>query len=152
VFETDRITAVRLNSLLISEDRKSNTHDVNLLAKGFVTWPVNDDEMLIRMTDTNGKSVPESQISFCEYKPVASYEKDNDSKPHIVELSGDDWAFNPYEVFTHADQFEFTSGVFTTSSRVFLAAKRGRVLIQFLCEPTGLKFYRALYYPPESVH
>ena len=151
VFQTDWRTAVHLNALLMSESRKSKDMTAEDASKGFVTFPVADREVLIKPTDINGKTISNNQLSFCNYLLSANYTEDDTSKPYSVDVSGDGWILNPNEVFSHADQFEFKSGVFTTSSKVFLVATRGRVAIQFICSQTGLTLYRAIYYPPEPV-
>jgi hypothetical protein len=144
VFETDWRTMVNLTASLLNGQKETNS---DLLSKGFTAFPIAEDEMMIAPTNMKGRALSKEQVPFCNYKLSASYEKGMDSKPHTLEISGDDWSLNPYEVFAHADQFEFSSGVFSNSSRVFLVARKGRVAIQFICKPTGLVFYRALYYP-----
>lgn len=149
VFQTDWRSAAHLNSLLMAESRKSKDITVEDATKGFVTFPIASRKMLITPTDINGKPIPRNQLSFCNYLLSANYTEDTASKPYSVEVSGDDWILNSNEVLTHADQFEFKSGVFTTSSKVYLVATRGSVAIQFICNATGLTFYRAIYYPSQ---
>jgi hypothetical protein len=156
VFETDRATAIKLSRMAILAIRlegKSIT-DFDFFGKQFVTELGSDDnEREIWPTDRSGTPIPQPQLSFCRYRPTASYIKSDNYQesykqgPYNIDISGDDWSLNPNEVFAHADQFEFTSGVFTDSSRVFLLARKGRVAIQFLCKPAELVFYRAIYSP-----
>jgi hypothetical protein len=72
---------------------------------------------------------------------------DDKSGPTIIEINAGDWLLNPNEIFAHADQFNFESGVFNNSSEVFFTAMKGHVSIQFTCKPSGLKFYRVIYAP-----
>ena len=63
-------------------------------------------------------------------------------------MSAQSWLLDPNEVFAHADQFTFESGVFADSSDIYLTAKKGRAAIQFICKSDGLHFYRALFQAP----
>jgi hypothetical protein len=75
----------------------------------------------------------------------AHYAKDaDDSLPYMVSISvsPDYWVFDPNELFLHADQFTFGSGVFSNSSGVFFTAKKGRVELQFTPGRNGLMLYR----------
>lgn len=157
VFATDRMTALNSDIGTVILWRKEHPHD--LWSKRFVTFHEGGDDFEIWPTDYRGVPIPKPQLPFCRYRPLASYlgadsasspeagMKVLKSGPHSVDISGDDWTLNEHEVFAHADQFEFTSGVFTDSSRVFLLATKGRVAIQFICKPTELVFFRAIYHP-----
>jgi|SRR5579863_3394311 len=77
----------------------------------------------------------------------AYYKKDaDDSLPYMVSIyvDPDYWVFNPNEFFLHADQFTFSSGVFSNNSGVFFdfVATKRRVRIQFVPGPDGLTLHR----------
>lgn len=146
VFKTDRNTAIRLSRIAMAVTEKDKSDYPALLSKGFVTYPAGQpDSMEIWPTDDRGVPTDESQLPFCRYRPTANYSASFEAGPHGIDIDGRDWFLNPNEVFAHADQFTFDSGVFTDSSRVYLVAKKGRVIIQFLANPSGLRFYRAIY-------
>jgi len=91
------------------------------------------------------------QSYFWDSTLVATYkEHAYNSGPTRLEIDGDEWQFDPNEILAHANQFEFSSGVFTNSAGVYLIATKGRVSIQFTCSAAGLKFYRASYLPPNE--
>src|SRR6266481_2421229 len=152
VFDTDRITAAsELNrSLILIKRIQKEDSGTNFITKGFTTESVGNNDLEIFPVEGLGDPIPETKLSFCQYHPVASHLSTEENgnvvaKPHVISISGDDWVLNPIEVLSHADQFSFTSGVFSDSSRVFLVARKGNVAIQFICNQTGLTFYRALY-------
>jgi hypothetical protein len=151
VFKTDAFTArIMLNTLgMVVSQRKSDPKYMPLLAKGFEAQILDDSRLAIMPSDHLGHLVDVSDKPFCHDFPTAEYEKSEDKNagPYLIEINGGDWLLNPDEVFIHADQFQFSSGVFSNSSDVFLTAKKGRVSIQFVCKPDGLKFYRAIYTP-----
>jgi hypothetical protein len=154
VFRTDIITAtLKLNAVAMvmaaNAKRAPDADDVELRSKGFETRPLDKTDIEILPTDfASGHIVPVSNLQFCHYLPIAHYDESGlPPRPHTLEIDGDDWLLNPNEIFAHADQFAFDSGVLTNSSEVFFTAKKGRVSIQFIGKPDGLKFYRALYVP-----
>lgn len=156
VFKTDSDTArFKLNALLMIGTRpKTPTPEyLELLAYGFNTQLLNDSALEIMPTDHLGHYVSEP-LPFCRDNPTANYEKVGTGKgksmPNNVEIDGNRWLLNPNEIFAHADQFQFHSGVFTNSSEVFLSATKGRVSLQFVCKTDGLVFYRAFYLPTEE--
>jgi hypothetical protein len=155
IFETDATTAhVDLNAfgmVTMKRDRSrapgSTARYMALLGKGFITLERDETTLTIMPTDYSGKRIQASQLSFCHGNLTASYEKhiDDKSGPRLLEIDGEGWSLNPSEVFARADQFRFESGVFNNSSDVFLTAIKGRVSIQFVCKPNGVRFYRAIY-------
>jgi hypothetical protein len=148
-FNTDAHTAVRMNAVGMLTVEKDSQDYAQLRNKRFITRLVSEsDSVQIWPTDFQGKMIDDNRLSFCRYSPTANFLKlsDSESKPYSIEIDGANWVLNPSEVFAHADQFSFTSGVFSNSSRVFLIARKGNVAIQFICNKTGLTFYRALYY------
>jgi hypothetical protein len=153
VFKTDLSDAGRLNPLaMVLQKDKTEPGYLALRAKQFVTYPDGDFRYEIWPTDYLGKTMDWSKLQFCHDRPTAYYQVENETLPHpvhMVTIDGDDWFLNPNEVFAHADQFHFESGVFTNSSGVFFIAVKGRVSIQFVCKPDGLKFQRAIYTPKE---
>jgi hypothetical protein len=145
VFNTDLLTADRLNAVAMTLMARTDDKYLSLKTKGFVT--VAGDEYKhfeIMPTDYSGKWITESRLPFCRSRPTASYGRSNDG-PDLVEIDGKGWSLNPNEIFVHADQFQFESGVFSDSAGVFLTATKGRASMQFLCTPNGLKLYRVLY-------
>jgi hypothetical protein len=153
IFATDLSTAVSLNRILLAlhrTDKPSNLDEADALMKGFVTDSVGDMTHLgILPSDLSGH-VLKGPMPFCHSDLVAIYkEHAYNSGPIHLEIDGDEWQFDPNEVLAHADHFEFSSGVFTNSTGVFLMATKGRVSIQFTCSAAGLKFYRAIYLPPD---
>lgn len=151
VFKTDESTAINLNAVLMIEMKRKilDADYVELKNKGFVTR--NIDDFISQIMPTNalsGSLVPRSSLTFCYDLPTARYDKTGyKSGPRDVSIDGEDWALNPNEIFAHADQFHFDSGIFTNSSDIFFTATKGRVSIQFVCKADGLKFYRAIYLP-----
>jgi hypothetical protein len=152
VFNTDKSTAINLNAVLMVEMKYKkirNDDYVELKSKGFVTRNIDDSSFGIMPTNAlSGSLVPESDLAFCHDLPTAHYDRTGyKSGPRDVDIGGENWVFNPNEIFAHADQFHFDSGVFTNSADIFFTAKKGRVSIQFLCKGDGLRFYRAIYVP-----
>lgn len=153
VFKLERSTALLSSvlslALIPSSDPKYAEAHAEAGSRGFVTAlgdPTTDLE--IWAVDYKGSPLDKAKLPFCHYRPTASYVDNNPhSLPFSVDISGEDWTLNPNEIFAHADQFTFDSGVFTNSSRVFFGAKKGNVHIQFICTVNGLVFYRALYSP-----
>jgi hypothetical protein len=150
VFKTDEFTArFKLFAVSMIEMKYKTpgpSYDA-LSSKGFVTRPLDDTSLEIIPTDPlSGKIATASNLSFCHSSPTARYSKSGDkSEPLLIEIRGNDWLFDPTEIFVHADQFRFDSGIFADSSDVFFTAIKGRVSIQFICKTNGLKFYRAIY-------
>ena len=153
VFKTDWRTSLKLDRLLmiLTQHTMSSVEYASLRSKGFRTNLLDAGNVQILAADfASGRTIPKSKLEFCQDYPVAKYNKvDLDSFPQSIDVSGDGWQLNPNEVFAHADQFQFRSGVFSDSSDVFFIATKGPVAIQFICKPDGLKFYRAIYSPPE---
>ena len=83
------------------------------------------------------RGVPSVSVDVTERLPALPYA--NAILPYENE-----WEFNINELFGHADQFKFTSGVFTNSSDVFFAATKGLVDLQFIPRPNGLTLYRVI--------
>jgi hypothetical protein len=150
VFKTDAHTALRMNFIGMSLVEKNKPDYSELLAKGFTTHILSGSERLeIWPTDYRGKIIDNLQLPFCRHEMIAIFSKlsDGESSPSLIEIGGKSWTLNSSEIFAHANQFEFSSGVFSNSSEVFFTATKGRVSIQFICKPAGLSFYRAMYYP-----
>ena len=57
-------------------------------------------------------------------------------------LIAGDWTLDPNEVFRHAEQFNFVSGVFKNSSQTYLVATKGNTAIQFVFSDGALRLYR----------
>ncbi len=160
VFKTGKPTMDSLDSfamtIMNSDPKKKDDLDfLGLKAKMFYTRPAAESEFSILPTEIleNGKIriMGDSKLTFCHYDLVAHYQSRDDlhALPTFIKIDGQDWLLNPNEVFVHADQFKFQSGVFEDSSDVYLMASKARVDIQFLCKPDGLKFYRVFYFHPE---
>ncbi|MES2222552.1 MAG: hypothetical protein V4587_16495, partial [Acidobacteriota bacterium] len=112
VLRTDESTATKLNAVLMIEMKYKKIPDADYLelrSKGFVT--VNIDDSTLRIMPTNalsGSPVPASSLTFCHDLPTARFDKATDkSAPRDVDIGGDNWVFNPNEIFAHADQFHF---------------------------------------------
>jgi hypothetical protein len=151
VFKTDARTAYLDLSVLLMvarEQQKSGPSDI-ARAKGFLTGNLSESKLIIFPTDYLGHTIEAAKRPFCRDGPTADYKNlmDTTSGPYMVEIDGEDWSLDNNEVFAHADQFQFRSGVYKNSSEVFFEATKERVSIQFVCRPNGLKFYRALYGP-----
>jgi hypothetical protein len=147
VFQTNYFTALKLGTAGMAWNRMQHSTDGNyivLVANGFQTEIVDDRHFLIIPSDVSGELVKDTKDNFCHDDPVATYE-DTHSEPSQIEIHADNWSLNQNQVFAHADQYSFKSGVFTDSSEVYLTATKGRVDIQFICKPEGLVFYRAFY-------
>jgi hypothetical protein len=149
VFKTDGGTAhTSLNALAMTLIKEPLDKRLELASYGFKTLalPGDSDALLITPTDYLGNDVPMSGRGFCRSGVTASYvESDWKSGPFRIVIDGEDWGLNPNEIFAHADQFHFDSGVFTNASDVYFMATKGRVNVQFIGTPAGLKFYRAIY-------
>jgi hypothetical protein len=65
---------------------------------------------------------------------------------------GDARVLDPNEVFAHADQFKFESGIFENSTEIYLLATRGRTTIQFTFDHRSktLKLRRVIYDNPKG--
>jgi len=154
IFGTDQSTAMSLNAILLAlhrTDKPSNLEKADALLKGFVTDPAGDiTHLAISPSDLSGHII-KGPMPFCHTSLVAAYkEHAYNSGPTLLEIDGDQWQFDPNEVLAHADQFQFSSGVFANSAGVYLMATKGRVSIQFTCSAVGLRFYRAMYIPPDE--
>jgi hypothetical protein len=153
VFKTDWYTArFKLDGLLMAITKnKADPDYLALRSKRFETDIRDKSSLEIVPTDAlSGHRIAASDLPFCHSFLTARYdESDHKSGPRSVDIDGEDWLLNPNEILAHADQFHFDSGVFTNSSDVFFTATKGRVSIQFVCKPDGLKFYRALYVPSD---
>jgi hypothetical protein len=153
VFETDQATALLLNevSRSLTKHTPPNPEDLLLMSKGFETHFVDNEVLTIIPTSYHAggqkRATSVSNIPFCHDQPAAHY-KNSSGKlgPYMIEIDGKNWQLNPSEIFAHADQFEFRSGVFSDSSSIFFIAQKGRVSIQFLCINGGLSLYRAIYF------
>lgn len=154
VFKTDGLTArVNLNGFLMIESKHTlpPAEYLSLRGKGFVTRPIDDTTLQIMPTSpVSGSPISIPTLPFCNDLPIAHYdEAETKSGPRAVDIDGQDWILNTNEIFAHADQFHFESGVFTNSSDVYFTATKGRTSIQFISQPSGLKFYRAIYLPSD---
>jgi hypothetical protein len=150
IFKTDAETArLKLNGFLMVEAKHKQISIPDYAAlryKGFVTDIIDESHVNIHPTDiSTGVPIPEVNLPFCRDFPTATYNTSNESSPSLVSISGEDWLLNSNEIFSHADQFHFDSGVFTNSSDIYFTATKGRTSIQFIAKPDGLKFYRVLY-------
>ncbi|HWF67056.1 MAG TPA: hypothetical protein VN670_07120 [Acidobacteriaceae bacterium] len=154
VFKTDRNTTfTKLDAGLMIEMKSKNpgTDYIELKSKGFVTRVIDDSTLQIIPTDAHsGTPISSVNLPFCHDSLSAHYENSGDeAKPTFIYIGGDGWLLNPNEIWAHANQFHFDSGVLTNNSDVFFAATKGRVSIDFLSKPNGLKFYRAMYLAPD---
>jgi hypothetical protein len=154
VFKTDHFTAVQLNAVLMILMKFKKMPDANYVdfrSRGFVTSSTDDSAFRIMPTNPlSGDTIAEAKLTFCHDSPTAHYDKANyKSVPSDIDINGEGWALSPNEIFVHADQFHFDSGVFENSSDIFFTATKGRVSIQFVCKSDGLKFYRAIYLPSD---
>ena len=146
VFKTELGTMHKLGmGAMIVGHVKDKTDDASVALRyaGFQSGFSNDPLVMSVMPFRPDGTVI-SPAPFCSILDV-NYEKaSDDSLPYMVSIyvDSDYWVFNPNELFLHADQFTFRSGVFNDSSKVFLAATKGRVEIQFVAEPNGLTLYR----------
>jgi hypothetical protein len=152
VFKTGGLAArVNLNGFLMIESKHTlpPAEYLSLRGKGFVTRPIDDTTLQIMPTSpVSGSPIPIPTLPFCNDLPIAHYdEAETKSGPRAVDIDGKNWILNANEIFAHADQFHFDSGVFTNSSDVFFTATKGRTSIQFISQTDGLKFYRAIYLP-----
>jgi hypothetical protein len=151
-FKTDGLTAsFKLNAVSMTMKKMDKSSDLGYLAlrgKEFVTNEIDEYTILLMPTDALGSLITRSKLHLCHDYPVAHYEKEvgNESGPSYLTIDGENWFLDPNEVFVHADQFQFKSGVFEDSPEAFLTASKGRVSIQFICKPEGLKLYRLLYF------
>ena len=155
VFDTDLAKMLKLASalsmaILYNQPLPEHPTDKDLASTalrtaGFQSIILGSDpaKFSIMATDFNGHSPDPAKQPFCRRDLYAEYSQSTiDALPNFVEIRADEWAFNPNELFVHADQFTFTSGIFSDAASVFFTAKRGRVEIQFLSQPDGLKLYR----------
>ena len=142
VFKTDWATA-------IGELSPISPSKVDVLAKGFEAVNLSLQEGMLDILPidpVSGRPVASASLPFCHDLPTAHYENaDRKSLPVNIQVGGENWSLNANEVFAHANQFTFSSGTFENSADVYLTATKGRVSIQFLCKPSGLEFYRAIY-------
>lgn len=149
VFETDAHTArYSLAALfMVLAKAKADPEYIALKSKGFVTQILDASSLEILPTESSsGNIAPLSDLPFCHSRPTAHYDDSHlDPGPNIVVIDGQGWIFNTNEIFAHADQFHFDSGVFSNSSDVYFTATKGRTSIQFISKPNGLKLYRSLY-------
>lgn len=82
---------------------------------------------------------------YCKMFTVQYPEDKAEALPDVVNLPGSPlYAFNPNDLFVHANQFTFQSAVGEDSSITYFIANKGRVFIRFVPESTGLTFDRAL--------
>lgn len=111
-----------------------------------VSWIDTSEGWLLQQIS---KGFKESRSDFCYSMPIVkTFFEGHPSAVTISALnflSAETWALDPNEVFEHADQFIFTSGVFNNSTEVYLMAKKGQVEIQFVFEGGALKLYRVIY-------
>ena len=155
-FRTNTLDMLRLSSIEMATTKtKIDDRSMALRAKGFYTESIGDNtespSFMIRPVNGIGEFIKDSNLPFCHDHAVAHFDSQTAKSvldgPFHIEISGDGWFLNPNEIFVHADQFQFRSGVFEDSSDVYFTAQKGRVNIQFLSKPDGLRFYRATYLP-----
>lgn len=148
-FETDWRTALNLNGIQMIMDAKTKSDDmdyINRRSKNFVT-DLQSDSFVIMPTDWRGVPIDSDRLPFCMNYTLALYEDVSKYKslPYAITVAAEDYAFDSNEVFMHAEQFTFKSGVFSNSSDAYFTATKGRVSLQFKCTPKGLKLYRVFY-------
>jgi hypothetical protein len=153
VFKTDGFTArIMLNgiAMVAMKFNQPGSDYSSLLSNGYYTRVVDDSTLEILPIDVGtGITIAEPHLPFCHDLPTAHYSADTKAFPHTIEIDGSGWTFDPNEVFAHADQFHFESGVFSNGTDIYLTASKGPVSVQFLCKPQGLRFYRVLYLRPD---
>ena len=97
-----------------------------------------------------GYSPPKVDDDYCHLFTVFYPNEKDASLPTQVHLSGgkgEVFSFDANDLFIHADQFVFHSGVMEGSTDVFLAAVKGDTGIRFIAKPTGLTFDGVIILP-----
>jgi hypothetical protein len=150
VFKTDLATMNKLNIGLVQLAHYKDDADskaLESLSKRMGFWTGATDKPLELLVMPNPPVLP---VPFCSNLAAHFLDDVASALPSYVEISVSDdyWTFNPNELFLHADQFTFRSGVFTDSTRVFFSATKGRVEIQSVAESKGLTLYRVFIRPP----
>lgn len=157
VFHTDGNTAIDLNATTMIMARYHQSYrktipDYSILrTKMFFTGASGGgaSDITILPTNAGGHIIGERKLPFCHDDPVAEYKSLASGEfPLTVEISATGWSLNANEIFVHADQFKFSSGVFSDSSEVYFTASKGNTLIQFVPTNSGLRFYRVIYMRP----
>ncbi len=81
---------------------------------------------------------------YCTFLTVGYEEDKPDALPYGVDLNviSSMYTFDANELFLHADQFTFMSGILTASSDVYLAATKGKIIFVFTPTSKGLTLHR----------
>ena len=151
-FRTDKSTAHVLNPFHHVNKPQTEPTGKSALSKvkGFYdVFFLGNTASIFPVDRLSGRAIPREDLPFCNVSASMRFGEDDTSTPLSISIDGDGWIFDPNEIFAHAEQFKFDSGVFSDGSESYLIAIRGRTTIQFLASRSGLRFYRAIYSPPE---
>lgn len=147
VFHTDLYSIRKLNlgPVLLAKD-KTDPYSKAITSFGFMSaFTSNPLELGVLPFP------PTNPAPFCSILSIYYLRDEPNSYPYHAQVNVDPdfWTFDTNELFTHADQFTFISGVFKNSSRVYFSAAKGRTEIQFVATPKGLVLYRVSIKAPE---
>jgi hypothetical protein len=149
VFKTNLATMRKLHvsAMIINHTYEKDDEDsIAVRYAGFISSGSDPLNFGIMAADSHGDYWTRPNRTFCSGAFVARYQDIADSLPYAIAIlpAENEWAFNINELFSHADHFKFTSGVFTDSSDVFFTATKGLVDLQFIPKPDGLTLYRVI--------
>jgi hypothetical protein len=147
IFKTDIQTIRKLNMGELALVKDKNDADSRRLRdfgfmSGFTGDPLHFSVLPFPPTDP---------APFCSILSIYYLRDEPNAHPYHAQVIVDPnfWTFDPNELFTHADQFTFKSGVFSNSSEVYLSATKGRTEIQLIATPKGLLLYRVSIKTPD---
>jgi hypothetical protein len=149
VFKTNLVTMrnLHVSAMIINHTYEKNDEDsIALRYAGFISSGSDPLNFGIMAADSHGDYWTRPDRTFCSGSFVARYQDLGSSLPYEIDLLPDEdqWTLDINQLFVHADQFKFRSGVFTNSSDVFFVASKGQVEIQFIPKPNGLTLYRVV--------
>jgi hypothetical protein len=130
--------------------RLSKGGDSAWLNAGFVAYKNKDRMFLVFDYIPPGSKGSKTAVDYCHLFTLSYPNEKDDSLPSQVDLPGGErevFSFDTNDLFIHADQFVFRSGVMAGSTDVFLAAVKGDTCIRFIAKPTGLIFDAVIILP-----
>jgi hypothetical protein len=156
------------NDALLERVFTLKASDVDKVNRGSVNRPnLKYDEQVVEGYGFSLVYVPEGQDwlvvstkndpqSFCRSSVTLSiFKKSGDEMyPETVSILGRylEWGFDINEIFKHADQFKFQSGVYDDSTLVYFTASRGAVHIQFAFVNGTLRLAQVIYDNPRRFY
>jgi hypothetical protein len=132
-------------SVVLKRDKSEEPENVSLLP--FATRPTEHTEHAFSLMSANVNDKT-NEKNFCRSNTVAHYLGDDyKAKPVLIDVFFDDdhWTFDFSQIFRHADQFTWESGVFSNSSDNYLSVTKGSCTLQFFVSTGVPHLFRVFY-------